>query len=59
MQRYERLAEIWAGLENPSAEGLREAARAAGVEADMGDVVRVDAVQSGLTKLAKRLGYPG
>jgi len=59
MQRDERLAEIWAGLENPSAEGLREAARAAGVEADMGDVVRVDAVQSGLTKLAKRLGYPG
>ena len=59
MQRDERLAEIWAGLENPSAEGLREAARAAGVEADMGDVARVDAVQSGLTKLAKRLGYPG
>jgi hypothetical protein len=58
MQRYERLAEIWAGLENPSAEGLREAARAAGVEADMGDVVQ-NAVQSGLTKLAKRLGYPG
>ena len=59
MQRDERLAEIWAGLENPSAEGLREAARAAGVDAEMGDVVRVDAVQSGLTKLAKRLGYPG
>ena len=59
MQRDERLADIWAGLENPSAEGLLEAARAAGVDAEMGDAVHVDAVQSGLTKLAKRLGYPG
>ena len=59
MQRDERLAEIWAGLENPSAEGLLEAARAAGVDAERGDAVHVDAVESGLTKLAKRLGYPG